>query len=49
MGMVGGGKMLYGAIHRIAANIDGLIELHCGAFSSDSEISKESGISFISS
>jgi predicted dehydrogenase len=46
MGMVGGGKNAFiGAIHRIAANIDGLIELHCGAFSSDSEISKESGIS----
>jgi predicted dehydrogenase len=44
MGMVGGGKNAFiGAIHRIAANIDGLIELHCGAFSSDSEISKESG------
>jgi hypothetical protein len=24
-----------GAIHRIAANMDGLIELHCGAFSSN--------------
>jgi predicted dehydrogenase len=44
MGMVGGGKNAFiGAIHRIAANIDGLIELHCGAFSSNSEISKESG------
>jgi hypothetical protein len=41
-------KCFIGAIHRIAANIDGLIELHCGAFSSDSEISKESGM-FISS
>jgi len=44
MGMVGGGKNAFiGAIHRIAANIDGLIELHCGAFSSNAEISKESG------
>jgi hypothetical protein len=48
MGMVGGGKNAFiGAIHRIAANIDGLIELHCGAFSSDSEISKESGKAFL--
>jgi predicted dehydrogenase len=44
MGMVGGGKNAFiGAIHRIAANIDGLIELHCGAFSSNPEIAKESG------
>jgi predicted dehydrogenase len=44
MGMVGGGKQAFiGAIHRIAANMDGLIELHCGAFSSDSVVSKESG------
>jgi predicted dehydrogenase len=44
MGMIGGGKNAFiGAIHRIAANIDGLVELHCGAFSSNAEISKESG------
>lgn len=44
MGMIGGGKNAFiGAIHRIAANIDGLVELHCGAFSSNPEISKESG------
>lgn len=44
MGMIGGGKNAFiGAIHRIAANIDGLIELHCGAFSSDPETSTESG------
>ena len=44
MGMVGGGKQAFiGAIHRIAASMDGLIELHCGAFSSDSVVSKESG------
>jgi predicted dehydrogenase len=44
MGMVGGGKHAFiGAIHRIAANMDGLIELHCGAFSSNPETSKESG------
>lgn len=44
MGMIGGGKNAFiGAIHRIAANMDGLIELHCGAFSSNPEISKEFG------
>ena len=44
MGMIGGGKNAFiGAIHRIAANMDGLVELHCGAFSSSPEISKESG------
>jgi predicted dehydrogenase len=44
MGMVGGGKNAFiGAVHRIAANMDGQIELICGAFSSDPERSKESG------
>jgi predicted dehydrogenase len=44
MGMVGGGKDAFiGAIHRIAANLDGLIELCCGALSINSEIAKESG------
>ncbi|MBC5837691.1 Gfo/Idh/MocA family protein [Flavobacterium muglaense] len=44
MGMIGGGKNAFiGAIHRIAANMDGLIELHCGAFSSDPATSIESG------
>jgi len=44
MGMIGGGKNAFiGAIHRIAANMDGLVGLHCGAFSSNSVISKESG------
>lgn len=47
MGMVGGGKDAFiGAIHRIAANIDGLIELHCGAFSSNPETSIASGKEF---
>ena len=32
-----------GAIHRIAANMDGEIELVCGAFSSDPEKSKQAG------
>ena len=34
MGMVGGGKDAFiGAIHRIAAHMDGLIEVSCGALS----------------
>ncbi len=44
MGMVGGGKDAFiGAVHRIAAFMDGKIELVCGAFSVNPEISKESG------
>jgi predicted dehydrogenase len=44
MGMIGGGKNAFiGAVHRMAANLDGQIELCCGAFSSNAEISKESG------
>src|SRR5882757_8318739 len=44
MGMVGGGKDAFiGAIHRIAANMDGLIELVCGALSINPQIAKESG------
>ncbi|HTQ65973.1 MAG TPA: Gfo/Idh/MocA family oxidoreductase [Puia sp.] len=44
MGMVGGGKDAFiGAIHRIAANMDGLIELACGALSINPEIAKDSG------
>lgn len=44
MGMIGGGKNAFiGAVHRIAANMDGLIELHCGAFSSSPDLSLESG------
>jgi predicted dehydrogenase len=43
MGMVGGGKDAFiGAIHRIAANMDGLIELSCGALSINPEIARES-------
>jgi len=43
-GMVGGGRGAFiGAVHRIAANIDGQIELVCGAFSSDPDKSKASG------
>ncbi len=44
MGMIGGGKDAFiGAIHRIAANMDGLIKLSCGALSINPEIAKESG------
>jgi predicted dehydrogenase len=44
MGMVGGGKDAFiGAIHRLAANMDGLIELSCGALSINPDIAKESG------
>ncbi len=44
MGMVGGGKDAFiGAIHRIAANMDGLVELACGALSINPEIARESG------
>ncbi len=42
--MVGGGKNAFiGAVHRIAANIDGLIEFCCGALSSNPENAKISG------
>lgn len=44
MGMVGGGKDAFiGAIHRYAANMDGLIEIACGALSINPEIAKASG------
>lgn len=44
MGMIGGGPGAFiGAVHRIAANMDGEIELVCGAFSSDPEKSKLAG------
>ncbi|MGB4846518.1 MAG: Gfo/Idh/MocA family oxidoreductase [Saprospiraceae bacterium] len=44
MGMVGGGRGAFiGAVHRMAAAMDGQIELVCGAFSSDPERSKASG------
>lgn len=44
MGMIGGGPGSFiGAVHRIAANIDGEIELVCGAFSSDPEKSSTAG------
>ena len=44
MGMIGGGNDAFiGAIHRIAANMDGLIEFTAGALSINPEIALESG------
>lgn len=44
MGMIGGGPDAFiGAVHRMAANLDGQIELVCGAFSSNAEKSKAAG------
>jgi len=44
MGMIGGGVGAFiGAVHRLAANLDGQIELVCGAFSSNPEKSKQTG------
>ncbi len=44
MGMIGGGKDAFiGAIHRIAANMDGQIELVCGALSINPDIAVDSG------
>jgi predicted dehydrogenase len=44
MGMVGGGRGAFiGGVHRMAANLDGKIELVAGCFSSDPEKSKASG------
>ncbi len=45
LGMVGGGKDAFiGAVHRIAARMDGLYEIVCGAFSSDAQKSAETGM-----
>jgi predicted dehydrogenase len=44
MGMAGGGEGAFiGAIHRAAARLDGEIELVCGAFSSNPDISRRTG------
>jgi predicted dehydrogenase len=44
MGMIGGGEgSLIGPVHRMAARLDGLAELVCGAFSSDPEVSFTTG------
>lgn len=47
MGMVGGGRGAFiGQVHRMAANLDGKIELVAGAFSADPEKSRLSGEDF---
>lgn len=47
MGMVGGGRGAFiGGVHRMAAALDGQIELVAGAFSSNPEKSKQSGEDF---
>jgi len=44
MGMIGGGKNAFiGAVHRIAANMDGLIELVCCALSTNPDVARDSG------
>ena len=44
MGMIGGGiDSFIGDVHRKAAEMDAMIELVCGAFSSTEEKSKRSG------
>jgi len=46
MGMIGGGEGAFiGGVHRIAAFMDGKIELVCGAFSSNAEKCLSSGLS----
>ena len=45
LGMIGGGQGAFiGAVHRIAARMDNECELVCGAFSSDAEKAKASGL-----
>src|SRR5215469_15823637 len=47
MGMVGGGPGSFiGPVHRIAAELDGRIELVAGAFSSSAEKSRQAGASY---
>ena len=47
MGMVGGGPGAFiGPVHRIAAELDGKIELVAGAFSQSAERSREAGVKF---
>ncbi|NHN36858.1 Gfo/Idh/MocA family oxidoreductase [Pseudomaricurvus alcaniphilus] len=44
MGMVGGGEGAFiGSVHRLAAFLDGEVELVCGAFSSNAERAQRSG------
>ena len=43
-GLIGGGEGAFiGQVHRMAAELDGMAELVCGAFASDPERSKRSG------
>ena len=43
-GLIGGGEGSFiGQVHRMAAELDGMAELVCGAFASDPERSKRSG------
>ncbi len=45
MGLVGGGEGAFiGAVHRMAAELDGRIALTCGAFSSDPAKSRRAGV-----
>ena len=47
MGMVGGGNTGFiGAIHRRAAIMENMVELVCGCFSSNPEVSKKSGLCY---
>jgi len=47
MGMVGGGSTAFiGPIHRLAALMDNQIELVCGCFSTNPEVSLSSGLSY---
>lgn len=44
MGMIGGGEgSLIGPVHRMAARLDGLTEMVCGAFSSDYDVCLATG------
>lgn len=44
MGMIGGGKDAFiGSIHRFASNMDGQVELVCGALSINKEVALDSG------
>ncbi|MDF7814689.1 Gfo/Idh/MocA family oxidoreductase [Hymenobacter sp. YC55] len=46
LGMIGGGQGAFiGAVHRLAAALDGMYELTAGAFSSDAEKSQATGVS----
>src|SRR5450432_2184538 len=47
MGMVGGGPGAFiGPVHRMAAELDGKIELVAGAFSQSAERSRSAGLGF---